>query len=246
MNEDLAVWDQSAGDWDKVAQQGKYRTYLIEGAMTELFPDISGKSVLDAGCGNGYFTEWLSKRGTDATGFDGSKELVELARKTYPALKFETHDLLQPIPVGGSVYDIVLANMLLMHLANVSVFIGEAYRLLKPGGQFVFSVLHPAFNHPTSKLYKSLWDKITFAKPSSIAFDYFSGETGRYESHMGSKLTHYHRTIEEYSKELEKAGLVIKTILEPHKLPEEFLKQNPKFEYAQRLPRFIFFNCTRP
>jgi 2-polyprenyl-3-methyl-5-hydroxy-6-metoxy-1,4-benzoquinol methylase len=245
MNQDLELWDKAAGDWDsQIAHEGTYRTLLISSALDRLLTGCQSKGVLDAGCGNGFYSNWLAEKGARVTGMDGSVKMVEIARKKYPDIEFQVQDFLQPTSLPGASLDVILANMLLMHLSEIGTFLGESRRLLKPGGQLVFSVLHPAFNVPTARLHKSLWQKLTFAKPSLLSNDYYSRESGRFESHMGSKLTHYHRTLEKYSQDIKSAGLCITEMAEPHELPLGYLNQEPKHEYATRFPRFIFFNCT--
>jgi 2-polyprenyl-3-methyl-5-hydroxy-6-metoxy-1,4-benzoquinol methylase len=244
MNSDLARWDDAAPGWDKtIAQKETFRTILIEDALNRLLPDVNGLDVLDAGCGNGYFSNWLSTKGAKVSGIDGSKKLVEIARLNYPNLQFEIHDLLKPLNIKDSNFDMILGNMLLMHMEDISVFLKEAKRLLRPNGKLIVSVLHPCFNEPTSKLFKTLWQKLTLALPVAIATNYYNQNLGRFESHFKTNLTHYHRTLEEYSQQLNQAGFAITRMIEPHKLPQEFLSKNPKLEYAQRLPRFIFFEC---
>jgi ubiquinone/menaquinone biosynthesis C-methylase UbiE len=243
-NTDLDKWDAAASAWhSQIAQQDTYRTHLISEALEQLIPSAPGAKILDAGCGNGYFSNWLAQKGGQVTGVDGSTEMVKLAQQTYPKIEFKVHDLLKPLIGDSNQYDLVLANMLLMHISDSSVFFSETRRLLKPSGRLIFSVLHPCFNLPTTKLYKSIWDKIMGRRPNGLATDYYLNQHGRFESHFKTNLTHYHRTLEQYSSELQKAGFSITQILEPHHLPAEFLKDHPKFEYATRLPRFIFFNC---
>jgi 2-polyprenyl-3-methyl-5-hydroxy-6-metoxy-1,4-benzoquinol methylase len=243
MNQDLQTWNNAAESWDQIANKETYRTLLIEDAMNKLFSDCHGLKILDAGCGNGYFTKWLAERGANVLGIDGSEKLLKIAKEKNPGLKFELKDLSQITDFSSQEFDVYLANMLLMHVSGIDTLLAEARRILKPEGKLIFSILHPCFNQPTAKLYKSLWSKLTFQKPAALAFDYFSPKQGRFEAHMGNQLTHYHRTLEEYSQALKKAGFAIQEILEPHSLPETFLKKNPKLEYATRLPRFIFLNC---
>lgn len=244
INQDLAKWEAAANDWHtQIAQQDTYRTHLITDALTRLIPAAQNRTVLDAGCGNGYFTNWLHERGGAVTGIDGSAQMIVHAKSSYPNLNFTVCDLLQPIPEPDHKFDLILANMLLMHMSDVTVFLSECRRLLKPDGQLIFSVLHPCFNQPTTRLYKSWLDKLLGKAPNGLAHNYYSHQTGRFESHFQTKLTHYHRTLEEYSEELATAGFAIAGMVEPHRLPDSFLKQNPKLEYATRLPRFIFFNC---
>ena len=244
MNSDLGSWNEAAANWDRnIAQAGSYRTILLEQGITKTLGEVSGKKILDAGCGNGFFTNWLAGKGARVVGIDGSSRMVALAKENFPQLEFQEFDLLKQTALPAQSFDAILANMLLMHLSDVRPFLGEAKRLLKPGGQLVFSILHPAFNEPTSTLRKTLWEKLAFAKPRAEAYSYYQTGKGRYEAHMRTGLTHYHRTLEGYSEYLRGAGFAITSLCEPHDLPEDFLRKNPKLEYATRLPRFIFFNC---
>lgn len=244
MNTDLQSWEKAAADWDeRIAQQDTYRTHLITDALEKILPSVNGLKVLDAGCGNGYYSQWLAERGAQVFGIDGSTEMIKIAQAKYSKIYFKVQDLTGTISEPNESYNLIVANMLLMHMDSVKVFFSESKRLLKPGGELVFSVLHPCFNVPTAKLYKTWWQKLTQAMPSALVYDYYSHQTGRYESHFKTELTHYHRTLEEYSEKLRATGFNITQIVEPHSLPPEFLKSNPKLEYAQRLPRFIFLKC---
>lgn len=49
-------------------------------------------SVIDLGCGNGALTEVLYNKGLLVTGIDTSKELLQIARETYPTISFEYGD----------------------------------------------------------------------------------------------------------------------------------------------------------
>ncbi|MBX4187690.1 MAG: class I SAM-dependent methyltransferase [Candidatus Doudnabacteria bacterium] len=246
MNTDLQNWDDTAVGWDKkIAQPDTFRTLLITNAMEKLLSDCEGKDILDAGCGNGYFSNWLRQKGANVVGADGSDAMIVLAKQQFKDIKFQTIDFLKSVPYPDRGFNIVLANMLLMHMSDITIFLKEASRILKPDGTFIFSILHPCFNEPTAKLYKSLWHKLIFAKPFALAYDYYSKSRGRYENHLNARLSHYHRTLEEYSLLLKNSDFTISELGEPHELPEDFLNKNPKLEYANRLPRFLFFKCIK-
>lgn len=240
---DLDVWEQVAGKWKESTGPGAARTQHFIKALDKLIPNPKGLNILDAGCGDGVFSKFLSDRGAKVTGVDGAESMVAIAKQKYPELNFFVADLLNPLPFADQSFDLVLANMVLMHLADVSQFLTEARRILKPGGELVFSVLHPCFNHPTMKLYKSLWAKLTFQNPSGLVHNYYQRTTERFEKNLEQKVTHYHRTLEEYSQLIQQAGMKIVALSEPHELSEEFIKQNTQFEYTTRIPRFLFFKC---
>jgi SAM-dependent methyltransferase len=245
MNQDLNIWNEAATDWDNLASEGSLRTILSNQALNELLPDVTGKTALDAGSGNGYYSHWLKQRGAQVTGAEASPALIKIAAAKFPNINFVQADLTAAMPFPDRAFDLILANMLLMHLSSAEMFFAEARRVLRPGGVLVFSILHPAFNFPTTRLFKSLWSKLSRRKPDGLATDYFQkGVSRRFESTVKRELTHYHRTLEDYSKLLNQNGLAITRILEPSKLPAEFLNKHPKLEYATRLPRFIFIKAT--
>ena len=47
--------------------------------------------------------------------------------------------------VPAASFDLVVCNMALMDIKDYAAAIREAARVLKPGGEFVFSILHPCF-----------------------------------------------------------------------------------------------------
>lgn len=244
---DLDIWNKSAAAWsNNVSVPGSLRDVYFKQAINTLLKDVAGLAILDAGCGDGVFSELLQSRGGRVTATDGSAEMIKIAKSKYPEINFDVVDLLKPMPHANESFDLVFANMVLMHLADAQIFFTESHRVLKSNGKLIFSVLHPAFNFPTMKLHKSLLDKLNFRKPAGLSFDYFQNAVSRrYEGTMGKILTHYHRTLEQYSQELNKAGFLIEEMAEPHELSKEFLDNNPKMEYTTRLPRFLFFKCIK-
>ncbi len=244
---DLDIWNDAADAWaSKVSASGTLRDLYFRQAIKTLVGSVNGLKVLDAGCGDGVFSDLLQQQGGQVTAIDGAQEMVKIAKSKYPSVSFAVSDLLQPLEFQNESFDLVFANMVLMHLGEVKTFFTEAKRVLKPNGKLIFSVLHPAFNYPTMKLHKNWLDKLMFKKPSGLSFDYFQNSVSRrFESTMSKELTHYHRTLEQYSTELQKAGFVIEQMAEPHELDTEFLKNNPKLEYTTRLPRFLFIKCIK-
>jgi SAM-dependent methyltransferase len=240
------LWDNAADGWDKkIATKGTLRSILLEQGMSQLLKDLKRKRILDAGCGNGYFTGWLNKKGSIAQGIDFSETMINKARLLNPSCEFKCFDLNQRLEYENGFFDGIVANMLLMHLKEPGSFIKEAGRILKPKGWLLASILHPCFNTPATVLYKSLWGKLTNKRPNGLIKDYFMNKNeSRMETGINTELTHYHRTLSEYSVLLSGHGFLIEQIFEPHELPESFLAENPKLEYATRLPRILFIKAV--
>jgi len=92
--------------------------------------------VLDAGCGPGRDTKLITDRGVSVMGIDLSTELIKIARKKYPNIKFIVGNFLNlPFPIdhfGG-----VWAHASLIHFETVEDVVKalkEFYRVLTPGG----------------------------------------------------------------------------------------------------------------
>lgn len=90
--------------------------------------------VLDAGCGAGRVSAHLSARGLDVFGVDLSPGMVDLARRTYPHLRFDV-GALEDLPVPDTALGGLLAWYSLIHTApdTLSTCVNEFARVLRPG-----------------------------------------------------------------------------------------------------------------
>lgn len=98
-----------------------------------------GMHVLDVACGAGYLAAASAARGALATGVDFSMAQVALARQQYSSLRFEQGDALS-LPFADQSFDAVVCGFGMCHVADPQVALAEAFRVLKPGGRFAFSV----------------------------------------------------------------------------------------------------------
>ena len=117
-----------------------------------LLPDVNRKDVLDAGCGHGWYADWLARRGARVVGVDRSAAMVALARKRLAGrgrvIEGDISDLKGALPDGA--FDIILCSLVLHYLPDLTEAFREWARLLRPGGIAVFSTHHPI--HPESLL----------------------------------------------------------------------------------------------
>jgi SAM-dependent methyltransferase len=98
------------------------------------------KRVLDAACGTGYGSAALAAQASFVAALDISLEAVQAARCSYssPNLFFLAARAEQmPFPDGA--FDLIVAFEVIEHLHDWRALLGEARRLLAPGGQFIVS-----------------------------------------------------------------------------------------------------------
>ena len=103
--------------------------------FAELVRSAGGGPVADVGCGPGHVTRHLHDLGVDAFGIDLSPEMIALARRDHPELRFEVGSMTALDLAEDSVAG-VLAFWSVIHVPDHSVpgVFGQFHRVLRPGG----------------------------------------------------------------------------------------------------------------
>ncbi len=149
---DLSIYDR-ANWWDPRS------SFRVLHSMNEVripyflshFPHMADRDTLavaDIGCGGGFVAEAIANQSSAyaVTGVDISAKSIEIA-KTHADEYLESLNLMYvvgsiyaiPLPSGSQ--DIVIASDLLEHLTDVPAALKEVFRVLRPGGVFVFDTI---------------------------------------------------------------------------------------------------------
>jgi len=224
-------------DYDTIAS--RYAAHVDERPWNALYerpttlallPDVGGKDVLDAGCGSGWYADWLIRNGARVVAVDVSRSMVELADGRLSGrarvLQADVRNLRGLIL--DEAIDLVLSSLVLHYLDDLSEVFVEWARLLRPGGMLVFSTHHPI--HQASLLDPG------YLQPALIEerWDW-----------LDEMMRYYRRPLRDLTEPLAAAGFVIERICEPTP-PEAFRIEDPKgYDLLCRIPAFIFVRARK-
>ena len=130
------------------------------------FP-LTGRKILDAGCGDGTELLYCTKHKAEAFGIDSSKEMIHLAGQNAPLAKTVVGDFSR-LPFSDHFFDAVISKHALQSSANVEPILKEFYRVLKPKGILLYLSVHPLRQFMEKKKKKK--DYFQKEKVESILF----------------------------------------------------------------------------
>ena len=130
---------------------------LVWPAQERLLALRRGESVLEVACGNGNFARRMAKEGANVVASDFSEVFLDRARARtvedadmIDYLVLDATDSGQLMALGEERFDAAVCTMALFDMADIEPLGASLARLLKSGGRFVFSVIHPCFESPTA------------------------------------------------------------------------------------------------
>ena len=153
-DEVAAAWDANAATWVAHVRAGydRYRELFTLPAFLAFVPDLAGLEVIDLGCGEGRNTRALARRGARMTGVDLSPEMIAAARaseaKEPLGIVYREGSFTRLDGCADMSFDAAVSTMALMDSPDFAAAARATYRVLRPGGGFWFSVLHPCFVTP--------------------------------------------------------------------------------------------------
>jgi ubiquinone/menaquinone biosynthesis C-methylase UbiE len=136
----------SYNEWSEIYDTNENLTRDLDEKVTrETLANLRFKSILEIGCGTGKNTVVLAQLGEKVHALDFSQGMIEKAQEKVKAgnVRFEIADLTQTWNYENAAYDLVICNLVLEHIQNLSHIFSEAARVLETGGKFFVNELHP-------------------------------------------------------------------------------------------------------
>ena len=149
--------------------------------------DLTGKTVLEYGCGDGWITTELARRGARVCAFDISSEAVAQTRRTLRkaglARRCDVRVMAgEALAYPADHFDLAIGFAILHHL-DMQPALDELRRVLKPGGRALFA--EPLASNPAIRLYRRLTPQYRTRDEAPIDLVVFRGQVAAF-----SEFTH--------------------------------------------------------
>lgn len=193
-------WNSNARVWaDAVrAHALESRRLVTDAAVVAAVMDQPGRRVLDVGCGEGWLAAELARRGCDVVGFDGSRELIDVAREHDSAsfLLLDYDEFAREPARAGTGFGTAICNFSIL-ADDVAPLLSAIRSVVHATGHLVIQTVHPMAPHDGG--YADGWREETFEN--------LPGEW--------SPMPWYFRTVGSWIRELRAAGWLIDEVREP-------------------------------
>lgn len=206
-----------------------------------LFPDLSGKSVLDLGCGYGWHCKYAVECGAkQVLGIDLSEKMIQEANEknadpkiTYRVCGLDEYDY----PADS--YDCVISNLVLHYIADIDSILRKIYSTLKSDGGFLLNIEHPVFTAGVNQD----WIYDSDGKPQYWPVDdyFYPGE--RVTRFLGKTVIKQHHTLTQILMGLISAGFRLEVVEEA--MPSADSMKIPGMSDEMRRPMMLLIKALK-
>ncbi len=211
-------------DWDRNADeyQREHGAFLgdvrfrwspegLDEAEAHLLGEVAGRRVLEVGSGAGQCARWLVTQGAEAYGLDLSIRQLQHSRRIDDATGIDVPAVCATatvLPFADGVFDLACSAFgALPFVADIDQVMAEVARVLRPGGRWVFAVVHPLRwmlpDDPGESgltVVRSYFDRTPYVE---------TDDSGR------PAYVEHHHTIGDWVRATAGAGFVVEDVVEP-------------------------------
>ena len=243
-------WGRAAKWYEKLlGEEGTYQRDVILPNVLRLLAIKKGETVLDLGCGPGFFANEFFRQGAVVIGVDVSKAMIDLAREHSPKeIQYHTASSEKlGFIVSGSV-DKAVSVLALQNIERFNETLAEVSRVLRAGGALYIVLNHPAFRVPKGSGWG--WDEADKAQFRRID-EYLSEAKVKIQMHPGDQpddfTISFHRPLQVWFKGLRKAGFAVRGLEEwiSHKKSEPGPRAAAENRIRKEIPLFLFLEAVK-
>jgi ubiquinone/menaquinone biosynthesis C-methylase UbiE len=253
---DSEMWNRMAAWWDeKQGEDGdRWHRLLIDPPFERVIGDVNDLRVLEVACGNGRLARRLARRGARVVAVDASEGMILHAREreaenpTGTEYRVADAALLDALADGS--FDVVVAGMALMDIADAKGALREVGSVLRVGGRLVASMIHPCFDTGEES---SCWVAERHAYETNVfrkvgryreLFEHRAEWCPRGHQEKVLETPYYHRPLSWYFRALRSAGLSV-TAFEELEPTDEFMAEASQGPYLREIPLHCVVEARR-
>ncbi|MDB5188309.1 MAG: hypothetical protein JWO50_829 [Candidatus Kaiserbacteria bacterium] len=243
-------WGPVAG-WYQEHLQGEdtYHAQVITPNLARIVAAQTGLHILDIGCGEGFFTRLFNEQGADVVGADIAKELISIAQKKSPDIEYHCAAADSLDFADSGTFDVLTCVLALQNIERMDMVFKEAFRVLRPGGRFVFVINHPAFRIPKSSSWG--WDSNTQTQYRRLD-TYLSSSKEKIDmtpgKQTGKSYTYsFHRSLQDYVKALSNSNFSVTRLEEwiSHRSSEKGPRAKAEDIARKEFPLFLCIEAVK-
>ena len=237
-------WGKVASWYDEhLKDDDTYHTQVVLPNLVRLVNLQPNESLLELGCGQGFFLEHFLKISKHITGVDIGKELIEIAKEknkdiTYLAGSAEDVQLL-----GHKKFDVIIIVLAIQNMKHLNLVVENISKHLHENGRVYIVLNHPAFRIPQHSTWMFSEDKKTQMR---VVDTYMSEREISIDMNPGQKenkqiTPSFHRPLQVYSKSFAKNGFAITKIEEwmSHKTSQPGPQADAENKARKEFPMFM-------
>jgi len=238
------LWDEMSPYYQK--KYGKSLMFYEKTIHLKLFGGIKGKKLLDLGCGGGQTSIFFAQQGAIVIGVDFSEKQIESAKALAERMKigkvsFQQGDMENLSVFNDRSYDLVNSSHTIHYIKNLQGCFDEIFRVLKPGGKFVFSVSYP-FNHIVDTENNQLVVKRSYFQGGEYGWNWEYPE-----ERLKYPISLLIRKVDDYFAVLRKSGFLVEDLLEPKTdLDKNSPWYNQSEPHEELVPGVLIFGVRKP
>lgn len=249
------MWERLAEPYgEHLGPESVLQVYSVIPAFLRLVGDISGKRVLDLGCGVGGLSLVLAEKAMMVLGIDSSSSMIDQARENTQRMgitnaQFQTMDCRELDMLDAGSFDVVVSAAMFHYIEDLEKAFQNTAQVLRKGGAFIFSTLHPFATACEPRLglddgpYEEFDEVNYFDESKRVTLPPWYYLSSSKDPDALPLVEIFHHTLEDYYSSLRAGGFAVDSIDEVKPTPELRKADATLYEFQWKEPMFLAFRA---
>lgn len=247
-------WNNVADWYDELVEgdDDSYQTKVILPNLLRLVGNCEKQSIIDIGCGQGFFSRALRDAGASVVGIDLAPNLIKTAKekeedKLNNKIDYRILSASSLSGISDADFDKAISVLAIQNIEKYREVINEVSRVLKINGKFIIILNHPAFRVPKHSewIFEKEFQSRKIDSYLSEIKEIINMQPAKGED--GKKTISFHRSMQDYMKALFNSGFVVTRFEEwiSHKKSQKGPRQKIEDKARKEFPLFLMIEAQK-